>query len=488
MHRNSLIQIFSSLTRKEFTYFLEFCHSPYFNKHEGVRSLVTYCSEVYPKFGRENLQRLILWERLFAPQPFDHSKLALIFTYTQRLVEKFLAQELFEEDATRKSLFAAKQLRQRKLFGHAEKIMQPLLEQQSSSGQVESKDLMMAAEVSGEAELLAIETNVYQQHSYLKDKHWFLEQFFLAEHLRDACELLLRSKILHTRLLDPKSDFALAEVRDNLNKYASSPLIYAYFLAFSMIESGTNEDYLSLKHWIKQNDARLRFGDLQNLYNYLQNHCVSQINRGNQDFHLELFEMYTSQLSKELIFEDGFLHELHYKNIVSVAIRVGKMDWVESFIENFKSKLKPSIAEDAYRLNLASVYYAQNEPGKVLELLLQINTNETVYALEARTLLLRSYFDMGETEALISLCDSFRQLVQRNKLLSDSRKKGYLNFLKFAKRLGKIKDSKDYRDAKKSEQALLQLELEVRSCDPVFIGTWLLQKIAELRQSIRYDA
>ncbi|MEZ5056131.1 MAG: hypothetical protein R2879_03750 [Saprospiraceae bacterium] len=70
-------------------------------------------------------------------------------------------------------------------------------------------------------------------------------------------------------------------------------------------------------------------------------------------------------LEKEIIFSDGYLNEWHFKNIVTIGSRLKETDWVKEFLENYKEKLHPSIAENAYSYNLAYLYYTMNDLDKV---------------------------------------------------------------------------------------------------------------------------
>ena len=70
------------------------------------------------------------------------------------------------------------------------------------------------------------------------------------------------------------------------------------------------------------------------MYNYFQNYCIQQINRGERQFLKETFNLFKDQLEKELLLDEyGFLDQWHYKNIVTTAIRLKEMEWTQNFIE-----------------------------------------------------------------------------------------------------------------------------------------------------------
>ncbi|MDX1666964.1 MAG: hypothetical protein R3350_07035, partial [Saprospiraceae bacterium] len=179
-----------------------------------------------------------------------------------------------------------------------------------------------------------------------------------------------------------------------------------------------------------------------------------------------------------------YLSEWHYKNIVTTGIRLGEMDWVHNFIEQYRESLEPEARENAYRFNLASYYYAVGHFDGVLELLTKVEYSDLRYNLGARALLLRTYYDLGEYEALRSLRDSFKQYLLRNKLMSDSRREGYYNLFKFTHRAALLKMRVDYSSAESLNKDLSRLKRAVDASDAIFNRPWLLEKIGEIEEEV----
>ena len=59
-------------------------------------------------------------------------------------------------------------------------------------------------------------------------------------------------------------------------------------------------------------------------------------------------------------------------------------------------------------------------------------------------MLICTYYDTGETDALFFLLDSFRAFLNRNNHIPDNRKELYRNFVSIAKKLAKILKGKAY--------------------------------------------
>ena len=110
----------------------------------------------------------------------------------------------------------------------------------------------------------------------------------------------------------------------------------------------------------------------------------------------------------------------------------------------------------------------------------QVEYTDIRYSLNAKTLLLRTYYDLEEYEALIALSDAFRQYLQRNRLISDDRKKGYYYLLQFIKRACQIKAGLGIVRLAKSQKEFKRLVKDMDGAGTIFNRGWLEEKMQEL--------
>ena len=95
-----------------------------------------------------------------------------------------------------------------------------------------------------------------------------------------------------------------------------------------------------------------------------------------------------------------------------------------------------------------------------------------IYNLNSKTMLICTYYDTGETDALFFLFDSFRAFLNRNNEIPEARKILYRNFVSIAKKLARM--------TPKDEKAKQKLTLELEQMNNVASKNWLLEKLAEL--------
>ena len=480
MLNNKLIRLISGISRKEMTRFRELAASPYFNKHQDTKALVCYLSEIYPRFDEESCCRKRVFQQLFPGQKHDQSQLALVFTYTLKLFEKFLIQERFKERIPLHNILLLNDLRNRKHYTLYEKTLgraeTELIKEEKRDSSFYNRKFQLAREAD----------NYYKQiqkrrkDDSIQHKQKNLDLFYLSEKLKDACEMEVRRKILKVNYNTHLLDAVIQEVGGNLEEYEQEPSIYMYYTLYQMIVYSDHQFYFKAYEVLKNNQRYFEQHELKSLYNYLQNYCIGQINLGETHFLKEIFKLYQSQISQDLLIEDGYLSEWHYKNIVTTGIRLGEMDWVGHFVETFKEKLHPESRENAYLFNLASYYYATKQLDRVLDLLVKVEYNDLRYNLGAKALLLRTYYDLEEYEPLFSLSESFKQYLHRNKLMADSRRIGYSNLFRLTKKTAQIKANAGFVSKEKTQKELKKLEKDLKESEAIFNKSWLVEKINEL--------
>ncbi|MGK0389229.1 MAG: hypothetical protein ACI94Y_001969 [Maribacter sp.] len=104
-----------------------------------------------------------------------------------------------------------------------------------------------------------------------------------------------------------------------------------------------------------------------------------------------------------------------------------------------------------------------------MPLLQKVEHDDIFYGLDICALLMKVYYSQNEEEALFSLTDSFRIYFRRKKKIPTERRKTYLNFIKFIRRLITI-HPRDYKKIK-------ALKLKIENTDKVADKAWMLEEL-----------
>jgi hypothetical protein len=481
MQNNKLIQVISGFKRKEMTRFFEFVRSPYFNKHDEVRALIAHLNSIFPDFDEKKCDRFRLFQVLFPGQQHDQSRLALLFTYAYRLLETFLKVEQLQEMGPGDELLLLRQYRERGQWKQYEQTLLRLSKQLAQTKKQNSQYHLHYFQLAEEADRYYNQRGRHEQDHNIQVKQDFLDRYYMAEKLRDACEMSVRRKILKVNYQTRFLTAILEEVSRELSQYEPIPSVWVYYHLFLLVEGKEGITFEEMLRILLKNEHFFEHQEQQLLYNYLQNYCIEQINKGKTTFHRQAFEIYKLQLEKKLIIINGFLSEWHYKNIVTIGLRLGETDWVYQFIHQYKEFLQPKSVRNAFNFNLASWYYQQGQLEEVLELLHQVEHKDNRYSLAAKSLLLRTYYDLDEQEAMFSLLDAFSQYLHRNKVMTDERIKAFRNLLQLTKKAMLLKSEIGFSKPEKLNKELQKLLNSIHSKNAIINQDWLMQKVNELQ-------
>lgn len=477
MLKSKLILLLKSLEKKEMTRFNEFLASPYHNKQQETRDLGAYFHKIYPHFTEKNCERTLIFKKVFKKADFNQARLNLVFTYTFRLLEKFLIQEQLKEASHTEAILLLQKLRYKQLFPHFKKKLQQTQNNLQKDIIQDSNSYRLQFQVSTEADEYHTLQSKHQKDQSIQNKQDSLDTFFISEKLKDACEMFLRNKLLKADYSIQLLEAVEKMVQDNFEKYRQVPSVIIYYQIYQMLIHDDAPYFHQLMPILAQHIHHFNLIEQRSIYDYAQNFCIARINEGDEVFLEELFKLYQAQLSTELLIEKGYLLEWHYKNIVTVGLRLHKYEWVHKFIEDFKTKLHPDSLQNAYRYNLAAYFYDTLQYKKVLELVGQIEFKDIRYSLGAKSILLRTYYDLKEYEALASHSHAFKIYLNRNKLISDYRKKGFYHLIKFTERLAKLKAEIGFVEKTKIAQKVAKIQKDIETSEPIFNKKWLLKHI-----------
>jgi hypothetical protein len=116
--------------------------------------------------------------------------------------------------------------------------------------------------------------------------------------------------------------------------------------------------------------------------------------------------------------------------------------------------------------------------GEVLVKVLaaSVQFTDVMYYLNSNFLMLRTYYALKDTEALLSLIETFRIFVMRNKKMSPTQRKEYTNFLRFSKKLVELKHHGGMYTRAVLAEKLKALRAKIESTDSVINRSWLLEE------------
>jgi len=478
MTESFLLYTLRRLDAKELRALCRMTQNEAFNRRPEVSRLCDYIAgQVSATRNRlsapqEPPARALEQERLFAAafpgEPYDNRALRHTMSYLLDVVRRFLAFSEMETSAADRHFYLCRALRRRGLdelltheWSRADNQMQEVPER-DARWHFDRYDLHQER----------LEARAPRERSAtldLQPLHNHLTVFYLSEMLRHACSALTHQAIgaqrydqnlLHTV-------FRLAENGPWLTDYPAVALYY--HLCRALLEPEQPAHFESWKTVLATHSEQFAPVELRGLHLLGINYCIRRMNSGDKAFVREAFELYRSGLEKELLAESGWLSGFTYKNIIRIGTALGEHAWVQTFFEQYKTALHPREREALYRYNLAFLFFQKQDFARAMPLLQQLDLEDRLNLLDARRMLLRSYYELGEHKALESLLVSFSAYLRRQKDL------GYhldlnLNLVRFTRKLLETRPG--------NKKALTKLHAQISATEQVAEKAWLLEKVS----------
>lgn len=474
MFSDKLLSLLQTFSKYDLNRFRKFLLSPYFNDQEDVTSLFELVNEAIRNGDTAvaALEKAVVWKALFPKRRFDDAQLRRLASDLTRLAQRFMIEELRQQDPLTEALDLQKALEKYDLQKHlagAERQIEKLLEKsQGKSTDYYFVQFRQHWNIFNRASKM-VATAGYTDKLVTAD--FYLECFYLAQKLKLYIAWLLYRGFRVTEREVPVVPGFWKYLEDD--RFKEVPLIRIYrTVIISFTESDNEAHFETLLQILDDFADELTQVDLRECFYIAQNYCALKINQGKTAYYYRYFGLIKKMVDLEILVEDGQLPEAVFKNFITVSLGAGEYDWTERFIQDYAGYLPASIRDNARMFNLAYVYFYKQNYEKVIEHLRDVEYSDVVYALGAKSMLLRTYYEQGEYLALDSLMDSFRIFLRRNKVISKNLKREYINFLNLVKKLTTITAS--------DKKAIAELRQRVSATSYSMPKNWLLKKIAEI--------
>jgi len=450
-----------------------FILSPFFNRNEAIIKLFEWIKEDLKNPQHTPFSKEIVWSLCYSSQePYDDGRFRKLQSDLLKLVEEYYAQESFESNPIHKAKYLLETISAKgldKLKSSALKTAQRLVEEQ---------ELKPASFYYYQYEL---EQSIYDLHRYELERNTKsniesialnLDRFYLAEKLRYYCTVLNHQ---HLAALNYQILF-IEEIIEHVEKHDYSdvpPIVLYYQILLTYKDPENKAHYDRLKQLIENHIHLFPESEAKEIIDAALNYGIKRMNAGEEEYVREVFNLYNKSLENKLLMIRGQITPWSFKNVITIALRLREFDWVESFIHDYSQLLDERYRDNAITFNLAQLYFYRKEYQKVIQQLNQVEYEDMTYNLNSKTLLMASYYELDEIEALGSLLDTFRVYLNRNKELPATRRKHYLNTISIVRKLSKIING----DTKQIEK----LTTEVETTQGVVSKNWILEKLAALK-------
>ncbi|MEZ4966856.1 MAG: hypothetical protein R2791_16550 [Saprospiraceae bacterium] len=466
MTNSLLLRTVSQLQSKDLRHLHDFVRCGSFNRREEVARLFDHLASRIDRPDRGALGAEQLFAAAFPGQPYDNTLLRHTMSYLLDVIRQYLAWEEWRTEPAEQQRCLLRALRSRGMDTLAEKEWQ-------RASNAEDRETIRDAQYHFRRYQLhqeKLERDARRERSArinlqpLPDE---LTAFYVSEMLRHACSAIMHQAVagqayridLLNAILETAGQETMLQV----------PAIAVYYYAYQMLQSPeATQPFERLKTLLVEYEQNFKPDEMRGLYLIAINGCIRRMNAGDRTYVREAFELYRAALERDFLTENGILSGFTYKNIIRVGAALGEHEWTEQFLETYRTRLHLRERDNLYRYNLAYLRFQQRDYASAMPLLQQVDLEDPLNNLDARRMLLRSYYELGEWSALESLLQSFSAYLRRQKNLGYHRVTNE-NLILFTKKLM----DRDRRD----RAVAAALRTAIDATPDVAERAWLLEQL-----------
>lgn len=465
MENTRLLKILHTLSKTELQELRKFVRTPFFNQRSEVPLLLDYLLPALVK-DKATLDKEAAYRHIFGKTGYDDHRIRMAMSFLFQLTGQFLAVKAFLGNgiAYRRQLAAV--FRERHMPEQAEKInLEAYLLQQNQP--LRNADFMEERyQILLEKHRQQIETQRIEQPA-LQEQSDQLDQAFLARKLWQACAMLSHQNVsnasYHFGMLDAAIQFA------EQSGILELPAIAIYYHCYQTLLNPVQSTHFQLfRKYLTDCAGQFPAEEIRDLYILAINYCIRQYNAGNLEYLSQQFDLYKEGLERNYFLSEGQISRYTYQNVATIGLVMRELEWVETFIYDYRPLLREEHREGLFSFNLARLEYYRRDLGKALQLLQKAEYKDLLLNLAAKILQLKIFYELQEFDLLASHLQAVRSFIRRKKVMGYHRE-NYMNTVHFTQKLLEVNPF--------DKTAIAELRHEIEQTKAVAEKEWLLSQV-----------
>lgn len=423
------------------------------------------CHEFYAhkikKIGSIDFDKFELFQYIYPGEKYTDSKLRFTQNRVLRAIKQFVINDAFEQE----NLFTTKIWMDFLIDKKLRKNLQYHIKEDTQIANSDYRNLHNYF-------LSQEESHIAFQYSKEKEKQYqtirnvidHAQLFSDLVFIRNYCSLITFSQTYKTIPVDLPIE-KLQEIRNrtDIEKHVE---LRVYLGLVDLLLKNDRTSYLYYKKCLFESYSAWDDSEKVNLSAYLINYTSNQINSGKTEYIDEQYDLYEVFDKQKLFYIKNFINHGRINNVVFIYLRKKEFEKAEEFVQRYIVLLNEDMKDTCKHFNLARIFFEKAKHKECLRELLQVDfSRDTAYSLNSKVILIKTYFELKEADALFSLFASFREFIKKNKVLSDSFK---VNCLEFIKTISKIYGATPQK---------LRTTLNAIQETPMIEKNWVLEKI-----------
>ncbi|MCB0623681.1 MAG: hypothetical protein KDC43_07135 [Saprospiraceae bacterium] len=444
-----------------------------------LQALLGYCRQWHPDFPAERMRKDDLHRLIYPGKAYREKRIRQLFSDLSGLTEAFFAVQVALQQEEWQERLLLEGLAARKLDSHFLQRSQRRIARRQAEA------------VQGPEHYRAMYEDLQRQtaHRFVVDyaaavanadrAQQYFDQWFVLVKLRYYCDWFSRKRFLSGQkelpLFESVWEYLETELRER------GFLFDLYYLLLRLLRDDERSLFPEIRDRLWAHQPAMEEADQRIVLQCLLNYCLRMVQQLGGTYVRTSWELYRFGIEKKILIVDGRLTDLTFTNIVVNGADLKEFAWTWEFVERYAGCLDPEVRQTAVALARAYLHYKQDQFDEVVGLLRDVEYMADSYKIRGRSLLLRTYYELFCRQGnypleLFSHLEAFRRFLQRNRVLTDARKAGYLQLISLLRRMVRLQ-MREYR----GHRAWEKLAAEVQASPGVVAQPWLLEKIAIAR-------
>ncbi|MCB0593285.1 MAG: hypothetical protein H6557_27835 [Lewinellaceae bacterium] len=382
---------------------------------------------MWPGFASIELDKAACFEAVFPGQPYDDKQFRYLSSNLYQLAEQFWVAERQGLETLRNETLLMDCLSQRNLekeYRQTRRRMERHIKKKEAHNSEYFLQQLQWAEVE---ESHFERQRIRQYDESIQRVADNLDRYYHLRRLQFSCGMLDRQTIIKGDYELNISSHWLAHLQHQ--QFFGEPVIELYFTIFqALLDEEDTTHFGRLQGMLAHHAANIAKENLKDIYLFAINYCARKIRQGKENYIGQALQLYLDGIESEILIDNGHLSPWAFTNVVKLALRLRRYQWIEHFIQRYAPALPDAFRENALHYNLAELYYYTRRFDLAQEHLNQVAFSDMNYYLGARVMLAKIYYETEATEPLLSLLAAFTIFLKRNKLISTDLKQTFLNF------------------------------------------------------------
>lgn len=481
MNNSKFVKLLTHLSPKEQKEFESYVLSGFSTSSEILQKLCMAIFSHYPQIEQTLPDKPTIYRLLYPQNAYHEKRMNNLISDLNRMLEEFLTYQQFRKNELMQKRILMDALLERDALHFMDRAIWKY-EKTARQNATESYEAFLEKMAFHDlADRYAVTQGKRAYDKNLQQKSDALDLYYWSHKFSIACDMISRNIVTQSGYECHFWEDLVHHYEANAYQLKEQPVLQIYYKTFQMLtDLGHPEHYFQLKALLEQHFQLFPTYEINNIYKYLLNYCVRRINSGEELFYREIHELYKILLKEAILFQNGYLTQWTYINIITAGIRLKEYEWTEGFIYEYRTALLPEERNNVFKYGLSALYFEKQDYLKALEYLNTVEFTDSSYHLRAKILQLKSYFELEEEEAMLSLIEAFQKYISRSKSIPDYQKKANRNFLKLTKQLYKLRIQRSTAHRLVFERKHQAVSDVLTQTEPIANKKWLKEKLNDI--------